>query len=66
MTKYEVYLTDWQGTNTVEGMTPYAICDTLEDAFKACEKAWDEELAPDEAAYIFHNGILKEDFEWKN
>lgn len=63
--KYKVYLSGWNGITTIEGLTSYAICDTLEDAFNACDKAWKEELAPDEAAYIYHNGILKEDFEWK-
>ena len=63
---FYVFLTGWQGM-TQKGLDkaiPYAICETLEQARKACDKAWKEELAEDEAAYIYHDGYLGEDCEW--
>lgn len=63
--EYKVYLTGWEGMRDTEGWTPYAVCNTLKEALAVCEYAWEEELAPDEGAYIYHNGILKEDWEWK-
>ena len=67
MREYKVYLTGYNGMDKkdIPNKKPYAVCNTLEEALKECEKAWKEELYPDEAAYIYDGKDLKEDYEWK-
>lgn len=66
MKEYRVYLAGWMGMdeNDMINMKPYAICESLEGAFKECEKAWDEELDCDEGAYIYDGEELKEEGDW--
>ena len=64
---YEVYLSGWEGIKTIEQldrMDVYATCSTLKEALEACQRAWKEELDEDEGVYIYHDGVLGEDFEW--
>lgn len=60
--KYYVFGVGYNGMNIrdLEIFEPDGVFDNFEDAMKEVDRLWDEDLAPDEATYIYHNGVLEE------
>lgn len=56
--KYYVFGSGWEGMTLkdIKYTEPEAICDTYEEAMNEVDRLWDEILAPDEGAYVYHNG----------